>query len=132
MRAIHLSSKLRPSAYRSVMEMSFTQEMQHVDRELHLELAESPINPAFIHISSPIPNGCDPLFYLKINGEALWKWRELKMDPTQMFQALQNGLESISYKLNSSSEVRVGNVLKRMAYYVIRRVTAETNGEKWK
>ena len=130
--AIHVSSKLRPSAYRFVTEMAFTQEMQRVDRELHLELAESPINPAFIHMSSSIPNGCDPLFYLKINGETLWKWRELKMDPTQLFHALQNGLESIGYKLNSSSEVRVGNVLKRMAYYVIRRVTAETNGEKRK
>ena len=130
--AIHSSSKLRPSAYCSVMEMVFTQEMQRVNQELNLELAESPIYPVFIHMSSPIPNGCNPLFHLKINGEALWKWRELKMDPTQMFHALQNGLESISYKLNSSSEVRVGNMLKRMAYYVIRRVTAETNGEKQK
>ena len=50
MRAIHFSSKIRPSAYRSVTEMVFTQEMQRVDRELHLELAESPINPAFIHV----------------------------------------------------------------------------------
>ena len=57
--------------------------MQRVDRELHLEFAESRINPAFNHMSSPIPNICDPLFYLKINGEALWKWRELKMGPTQ-------------------------------------------------
>ena len=64
MRAIHLSSKLHPSAYRSVTEMAYTQEMQRVDRELHLELAESPMNPAFIHMSSPIPNGCDPLFYI--------------------------------------------------------------------
>ena len=44
LRAIHLSSKLRPSAYRSVTEMVFTQEMQRVDRELHLEFAESPIS----------------------------------------------------------------------------------------
>lgn len=106
--------------------------MQRVDRELHLELAESPINPAFIHMSSPLPNGCDPLFYLKINGEALWKWRELKMDPTQLFHTLQNGLASVGYKLNSSSEKRVGNVLKRMVYHVMRRVAAETNGEKRK
>jgi len=112
--------------------MAFTQEMQRVDQELHLELAESPINPAFIHMSPPIPNGCDPLFYLKINCEALWKWPELKMDPTQMFHALQNGLASIGYKLNLSSEVRVGNVLKRMVFHVIWRVTAETNGEKRK
>ena len=53
MRAIHLSSILRASAYRSVTEMVFTQEMQRVDREPHLELTESPINPAFSHMSSP-------------------------------------------------------------------------------
>ena len=105
MRAIHLSSKLRPSAYCSATEMVFTQEMQCVDREFHLELAESPINPSFIHMSSHIPNFCDPYFSLKINGEVLWKWREFEMDPTQNFHALQNGLSSISYKLNSSSEV---------------------------
>ena len=75
MRAIHLSSKLRP---RSTL-------------------------PLFTCLH--IPNGCDPLFSLKINGEVLWKWREFKTDPTQMFHALQNGLASIDYKLNSSSEV---------------------------
>ena len=85
MRAIHLSSKLHPSAYRSVTKLVYTQEMQRVDREIHLKLAESPNNPAFIHMSSHMQNSCDPLFYLKINGEALWKWRELKMDPTQLF-----------------------------------------------
>ena len=85
MRAIHLSSKLHPSAYRSVTEMVYRQEMQRVNRELHLELAETPINAAFIHMSSPIPNLFDPLVYLTINGEALWKLRELKMDPTQLF-----------------------------------------------
>ena len=45
-----VASKLRPSAYRSATEMVFTQEMQRVDLELHLELAESPINPAFIYV----------------------------------------------------------------------------------
>ena len=68
MRAIHLSSKLRRSAYRCATEMVFTQVIKSVDREFHLELAESPINPPFIHMSSRIPNGCDPLFSLKING----------------------------------------------------------------
>ena len=55
--------------------------------------------------SSHVANGCDTLFSLKINGEVLWKWREFKMDPTQMFHSLQNGLASIDCKLNSPSEV---------------------------
>ena len=85
MRAIHLSSKLRPSAYRSATEMVFTKEMQRVDLELHLELAEPPINSAFIYVFTY----CKWLRYLifKINGEVLWKRRELKMDQTQMFYA---------------------------------------------
>ena len=82
--------------------------MQRVDRELSLELTESPINPAFIHMSVPLVNGYDPLFYLQINGEALWEWREFKMDLTRIFHALQDSLASIGYQLNSSSEVRVG------------------------
>ena len=64
MHAIHLSWKLRPNAHRSVTEMVFTQEMQRVDRELFFELTESPMNPSFIHMFSPIQAGCDPLFYL--------------------------------------------------------------------
>ena len=38
--------------------------MQRVNRGLLLEPAESPINPSFIHMSSPIPDGCESLFYL--------------------------------------------------------------------
>ena len=52
--------------------MSSVQEVQKVDRELFLELIESPINPAFLHISAPLKH-CDPMFYLQINGEALWQ-----------------------------------------------------------
>jgi len=57
--------------------MSSVQEMQKVDRELFLELIESPINPAFLHISTPLKD-CDPMFYLQINREALWQWRAIK------------------------------------------------------
>ena len=62
MHLIYLSSKLRSNTYRSVAEMASIHEMQRVDRELHLELAESPVNPAFTGMFSSIPDGCDPLF----------------------------------------------------------------------
>ena len=112
--------------------MFSVQEMKRVDRELSLELTESPINPAFIHISAPLVNGYDPLFYLQINGEALWKWREFKMDLTRIFHALQDSLASIGYQLNSSSEVRVATAVKGRVYHTLKRVTSETNGEKRK
>jgi len=53
--------------------MSSVQEMQRVDREL----IKSLVNPAFLHMSTPL-KGYDPMFYLQINGEALWQWRVVK------------------------------------------------------
>ena len=40
--------------------MFSAQGMQCVDRELFLELTESPMNPTFIHMSPPSPSGYDP------------------------------------------------------------------------
>ena len=108
--------------------MFSVQEVQHVDQELSLELTESLINPAFIHMSTPLVNCYDPLFYLQINSKALWKWPEFKMDLTQIFHALQDGLASIGYKLNSLSEVRVGTAVEGRVYHVMKRATSETNG----
>ena len=52
--------------------MSSAQEMQRVDRELSLELIESPVKPAFVHMHSPTSNSCNQHFYLEINRELLW------------------------------------------------------------
>ena len=57
--------------------MSSVHEMSRVDRELSLELIESPINPAFLHMSTPL-KGYDPMFHLQNNGEALWQWCDIK------------------------------------------------------
>jgi len=57
--------------------MSSVQEMQRVDRELFLELIESPVNPAFLNMSTPL-KGYEPMLYLQINGEALWQWCVVK------------------------------------------------------
>ena len=61
--------------------MSSLSELQRIDRELSSELIESPINPAFLHMSSPLKSEYDPFFDLQINGEALWQWRKLNADP---------------------------------------------------
>ena len=112
--------------------MFSVQEVQHVDQELSLELTESLINPAFIHMSTPLVNCYDPLFYLQINSKALSKWPEFKMDFTQIFHALQDGLASIAYKLNLSSKVCVRTAVKGRVYHVMKRVTSKTNDKKRK
>ena len=65
------------SCNKRIFSMSSVQEMQRADRELFLELIESPVNPAFLHMSTPL-KGYDPMFYLQINGEALWQWCVVK------------------------------------------------------
>ena len=39
------------SCNKRIFSMSSVQEMQRVDRELFLELIESPVNPTFLHMS---------------------------------------------------------------------------------
>ena len=55
--------------------MCSVQEKQRVDRELLSQLIESLVNIAFHSMIQPLIGGLDPLFYLRINGEALWEWR---------------------------------------------------------
>ena len=86
--------------------MSSVPERQRVDRELSSELIESPINPAFLHVSAPLKNDYQ-IFFLHINGEALWQWRGIKRRD-QMFQVLQDNLFQIGYRLSSCCENRVG------------------------
>ena len=64
--------------------MSSLQELQRIDRELSSELIESPINPAFLHMSTSLKSEYNPLFYLQINGGALWQWRKFYSDSNKV------------------------------------------------
>ena len=103
--------------------MSSAQEMQHVDRELSLELEEPPVNPALLHMLSPSFNGCNQCFYLEINGELLWKWRVLKFNPVLLFNALQENLSPLGYILSSGSMTRIGQLLKNKVYFITKNWT---------
>ena len=107
------------------MKMSSVQEMQKVDRELFLELIESPINPAFLHISTPLKH-CDPMFFLQINGEALWQWRAIK-NPVQMFQVLQDNLLQLGFRLSLPCRSRVGILVYGKVNYLTKTVRNVTN-----
>ena len=105
--------------------MSSVQEMQRVDRQLFLELIESPINPAFLHMSTPL-KGYDPMFYLQINGEALWQWRVVKKQQ-QMFEVLQDNLFQLGYRLSSSCKDRVGVLIYARVNYLAKKVQSLTS-----
>ena len=58
------------------------EEMENVsDRELFSELFETPIHPLLIHMVPPFANEDSPMFYVQINGDAIWKWREVYSRP---------------------------------------------------
>ena len=47
------------------------------DRELFSELFETPIHPLLINIVPPFVNESNRMFRFQLNGEALWRWREV-------------------------------------------------------
>ena len=109
--------------------MSSAQEMQRVDRELSLELEEPPVNPVLLHMLTPSFNGCNQCFYLEINGELLWKWRVLKLNPVLLFNALRENLSPLGYILSSGSMARIGQLLKNKVYFITKKVDNTLNGD---
>ena len=51
------------------------------DLELFSELFETPIHPLLINIVPPFVNECNRMFQFQLNGEALWRWREVCGQP---------------------------------------------------
>ena len=90
-----------------------------VNLELSSELIESPINPAFIHMFTPRKQDNNPMFYLELNGEALWQWRNLK-SPDQMFHVLQGKL--LRYRVSSCCQHRLGLTLYSRIHYITNKL----------
>ena len=61
------------------------------DRELFTELFETPIHPLLINIVHvpPFVNESNCMFQFQLNGEALWRWREVCGQPKTVFALLQ-------------------------------------------
>lgn len=117
---LNFQSRLQHTRETFRLKMGSIQEMQRVDRELSSELIESPVNPAFLHISTPLMQDCDPSFCLQVNGVALWEWRKFQ-SPGHIFDTLQNSLSRIGYRLSSSSRTRVGKTLRSRVDYITKK-----------
>ena len=73
------------------------------DREPFSELVETPIHPLLIEIN--------PMFHFQLNGEALWRLREVCGQPSTVFQLLQLGILPLGYRLTEPPGERVGSAL---------------------
>ena len=79
------------------------------DRELFSELFETPINPLLIYMVLPFIDEILPMFHLQINGEAVYKWREVYGRPRTVFDLLQASILPVGYQMKESARERVGN-----------------------
>ena len=72
------------------------------------------------------------MFHLQINGEAIWKWREVYGHPSTLFDLLQRSILSLGYELMEPSRQRVGNELAVKIKRFWQKIQATTNGKKRK
>ena len=101
------------------------------DRELFSELFENPIHPLLIHMVTPFVDKNSPMFHLQINGEALWKWRDV-CRPKTLFELLQASILPLGYQLDESACGRVGDAIARSRRRFRQKVQGTTNGKETK
>ena len=79
------------------------------DRELFSELLETPIHPLLVNMVPPYVEENNPMFLLQLNGEVVWKWREVCRPPRKVFTLLQASILPLGYRLTESASERVGH-----------------------
>ena len=101
------------------------------DGDLPSELNEPPINPLLIHIVAPFVDENNPLFISPVNGEEVWKWREVTF-PKTAFDLIQNGIRHLGYQFEALSQDRVGRAMEEKIRKFKRKMESITNGKKGK
>ena len=95
------------------------------------ELTESPVHPFLVHMVAPFINGIGPNYYHQVKGEALWACRKL-YGRQEFFNALQNVLIKISYRLESSAAFRVGSQLSMRANNLKKKMVGKNKPQRQK
>jgi hypothetical protein len=109
------------------MESSST--FKRIDKELFSELDDSPINPAFIHISIPPVESTDQDLGLQINGDGLWSMRGFWRNEQRISGVLQDSLLQFGYRLISSASARISSILRDRILYLTRKARNISNSK---
>ena len=102
------------------------------DRELFSELFENPIHPLLINIVPPFVNENSPMFHFQLNGEAVWRWREVCGQPSTVFELLQSSVLPLGYRLAESAHERVGRAFAESIRRFWRKIQDSKNTKKRK
>ena len=102
------------------------------DRELFSELFENPIHPLLINIVPPFVNENSPMFHFQLNGEAVWRWRQVCGQPSTVFELLQSSVLPLGYRLAESARERVGRAFAESIRRFWRKIQDSKNTKKRK
>ena len=102
------------------------------DQELFSELFENPINPLLLHMVPPFVDVNSPMYYLQLNGEVIYNWRQVHGRPQTVFDLLQRSILPLGYQLKASGQERIGNALAESIRRFWRKVQGTKDGKKRK
>ena len=81
------------------------------ENDRHRELFESPIHPLQINMVPPYADVSNKMFSLQLNGEVLWKCKDISGNLGSAFALIQRSLQPLGYQLEDASRDRVGHAL---------------------
>ena len=102
------------------------------ENERQRELFESAIRPLQINMVPPYADESNKMFSLQVNGEVLWKWKDISGNPGTAFALIQRSLQPLGYQLEDASRDRVGHALASAIRKFRRKMESITNGKKGK
>ena len=80
----------------------------------------------------PYVEETNPTFLLQLNGEVVWKWREVCCPPRKVFTLLQASILPLGYRLTESACERVGHAFAQSIRRFRRKIETISNGKKRK
>ena len=102
------------------------------DREVFSELFENPIHPLLMHIVLPYIDVTNSTYYFQLNGEGIWKWRDICGKLASLFGLMQLGILSFPYKLQESGRKHAGHALGESIPWFRKKINSTTDGRNRK
>ena len=90
------------------------------------------MHPMLLNMVPPYVNVIIPTFDLQINGEGIWRWREVSGRPKTLFELLQISVSQLGYRLAESGCERVGQALAQSVRRFRLKIQSTSNGKKRK
>lgn len=105
---------------------------EKTNRELFLELGEPPIHPEWINVQVPLKGGLNKNFFIEVNGELMWLWKDHCGSRPVLFHALQANLAKIGFVLHPDASDRIGASIRAHIQLISHRMKAIKNGKRRK